>query len=115
MLGMGSKYCFLYFSQSYSAAVVAVYFFAVKFPLISQYTYIEYATCYRAEIQGILREKEMLKGNWSHTGRVEKGSSLAKEGSERNVEVQEKLKVDQNRTNGGRKDENTKEKEKRGL
>lgn len=30
----------------------------------------------------------MLKGNWSHIGRVEKGSSVAKEGSDRNVEAQ---------------------------
>lgn len=52
----------------------------------------------------------MLKGNWSHIGRVEKGSSVAKEGSDRNVEAQGKLQVDQNRTNGGRKDQNIKEK-----
>lgn len=58
-----------------------------------------------------MREKEkMLKGNWSHIGRVEKGSSVAKEGSDRNVEAQGKLQVDQNRTNGGRKDQNIKEK-----
>lgn len=54
----------------------------------------------------------MLKGNWSHAGRVEKGSRIAKEGSGRNVEAQEKLKVDQKRTNGGRKDQNTKKKKR---
>lgn len=87
---------------------MAVYFFVIKFPLISQYT-DEYTTCYRAEIQGILREKKMLKSNWSHTGRVEKGSSVAKEGSEKNVKAQGKLKVDQDRTNGGRKDQKYRE------
>ena len=43
----------------------------------------------------------------------EGGIRVAKEGSERIVEALGKLKVDKNRTNGGRKDQNARE--KRGL
>lgn len=43
------------------------------------------------------------------------GIRAAKEGSGRIVEALGKLKVDQNRTNGGRKDQNAREKGKTGL
>lgn len=43
------------------------------------------------------------------------GIRVAKEGSEGIVEALGKLKVDQSKTNGGRKDQNAREKEKKGL
>ena len=43
------------------------------------------------------------------------GIRVAKEGSERIVEALGELKVDQNRTNGGREDQHAREKEKRGF
>lgn len=43
------------------------------------------------------------------------GIRVAKEGLTRIAEALEKLKVDKNRTNGGRKDQNAREKKKRGL
>lgn len=43
------------------------------------------------------------------------GIRVAKEGLTRIAEALEKLKVDNNGTNGSRKDQNAREKEKRGL
>lgn len=74
MLKMVDTFFFFFSSQSYSPAVVASCLFAGKFPLISQYTYCIYYVLTELEIWRIWREAEMLKGNWSHTGRVEEGS-----------------------------------------